>query len=141
MVGNEIAVGLFVHPQLWKLSKENHIKFVQPFAKISGKIMPFWYLITLLSSALLTYILSNKENLSGFWLGLTASVLWLLSIIYTIVALVPINNSVATWNMDNLPEDWEKQRHTWDSLHQIRIVLLVIGFIFLILAVLKGFSV
>jgi Domain of unknown function (DUF1772) len=140
MVGNEIAVGVFVHPKLWTLSNQTHLQAVQPLAQVYGAVMPFWYAGTLLSSIVLTYQLYGLGNAVSFQLGLGASILWLLSILYTLWGPAPINAQVAEWNVAIPPADWLQQRRRWDRLHQWRVVGLIIAFVLITLAGLLGMA-
>lgn len=134
MVGNEIAVGAFVHPQLWKLDDITHAKVSQPLARVFGAFMPLWYAATLITSSFVAYEVRTLSNATSFWFAATAAIIWLFSIVYTIVALVPINNEVAKWNPQNLPENWKERRSHWDQLHVLRISGLLIAFICLAIA-------
>ena len=69
MVGNEITVGVFVHPKLWTLPPATHLQAVQPLARIYGTVMPFWYAATLLVSLLLTYQLHSLPTHNPFRLA------------------------------------------------------------------------
>lgn len=142
MVGNEIAVGVFVHPKLWTLTNSTHLQAVQPLARIYGTVMPFWYAATLLTSLLLTYQLHRLPAAVPFRLALTASILWFLSIVYTLLGLAPINSRVAEWDLNNPPIDWQAQRQRWDTMHQWRVVCLVIAFMTLagLLGLVNGYS-
>jgi hypothetical protein len=62
----------------------------------------------------------------------TAALLWALAIVYSITALVPINNRIASWEKTAPPADWKTFRNQWDRLHRWRVVLLTIAFAFLI---------
>ena len=138
MVGNEIAVGVFVHPKLWTLPAATHLQAVQPLAKIYGTVMPFWYATTLLTSLLLTYQFYSLPTDAPFRLALTASILWLSSIVYTLWCLAPINSRVAKWDINHPPMDWQEQRQRWDTRHQWRVMGLIIAFALLTLAGLLG---
>jgi hypothetical protein len=140
MVGNEIAVGVFVHPKLWTLPAATHLQAVQPLARIYGTVMPFWYAATLLTSLLLTYQLYSLPTDEPFRLALTASILWLLSIVYTLWGLAPINSRVAKWDVNHPPIDWQEERQRWDTRHQWRVAGLVIAFALLTLAGLLGLA-
>jgi hypothetical protein len=61
------------------------------------------------------------------WIA-TSAVLWMLAILYSVTALVPINNRIKS----NPPPDWKTYRRRWDLLHRWRVVLLTIAFAFLI---------
>lgn len=134
MVGNEIAVGVFVHPKLWNLDDATHLRAVQPLARVYGSVMPFWYAATLLTSALLTYLLYGMPVAEPFWLALASSVLWLLSILYTLWGPAPINSRVASWNLSSPPADWKTQRRRWDRLHIWRVLCLIVALGLIMLA-------
>ena len=55
--------------------------------------------------------------------------LWVVSIIYTLTALVPINNRIAAWTEASRPADWKISRSRWDLLHRWRVLLLAVAFI------------
>ena len=134
MVGNEFAVGVFVHPALWKLDDATHARAVQRLAKVLGTVMPFWYASTLILSSIVAYQLYAAGRTNAFHWAAGASVLWLVSIIYTIALPVPINHQVARWNPDALPADWKALRRRWDTLHTIRIVWLIVALVCLAVA-------
>ena len=77
MVGNEIAVGVFVHPKLWTLSRDTHLQAVEPITMIYGVVMPFWYAATLASSLFVSYQLYREANGTASLLALIASGPWL----------------------------------------------------------------
>jgi hypothetical protein len=47
LIGNELCVALFVHPTLYQVADESHLRVAQPLARLLGRIMPFWYFIVL----------------------------------------------------------------------------------------------
>jgi len=55
MTGNEIAVGIFVHPRLSRLDDAVHVRAVQTLAIGLGAAMPFWYALTCLLSLATTF--------------------------------------------------------------------------------------
>src|SRR5277367_935232 len=65
-----------------------------------------------------------------------ASILWLLTIIFTVIFPVPINNRVARWNLDALPVNWREERKHWDRLHAIRVIVLLIALACLVTGIL-----
>ncbi len=56
------------------------------------------------------------------------------AILFSLAALVPINNRVARWTPRNLPEDWNAQERRWDGYHWFRTCGLVVAFALLILS-------
>ena len=55
-------------------------------------------------------------------------------IVFTIGILVPINNRIAAWNAAAPAPGWKRDHKKWDSLHRVRILLLVIAVFVLIYA-------
>ena len=49
--------------------------------------------------------------------------------LYSIIALVPINNRIKS----TPPPDWKTYRRKWDLLHRWRVAILTIAFAFLIM--------
>ena len=136
LVGNEIAVGAFVHPQLWKLEDAVHTRAAQAIARIYGTLAPFWYAATLLLNISVTWTLYRPAPLVEFWLAATAALIWLCVIIWTVLALAPVNAEVAAWKMDDLPANWQQRRVLWDRRHRLRVVLIAVAFLLMTVAIL-----
>ena len=132
LIGNELSVAVFFHPTLTKLPDMVHATAANALARLLGRVMPFWYAATLNLTA--TQVLLHHPFLQAPGLFfLISSVLWTLSIIYTIAGPVPINNRIAAWSLDHLPENWRQDRDRWDQLHHLRVVLLLIALLFQLL--------
>ena len=127
MAGNELAIALFAHPVLYSLPDETHTRTAKALAQRIGTVMPFWYGLNFALNAALTWRLHSVGMLSFNLVGVS-SILALMMIIYTILFLVPINNRVRAWNLEELPADWKRDRQTWDKLHRWRVAVLMIGF-------------
>jgi len=131
MVGNEIAVSAFVHPQLRKLNDSAHAQAVQPLAKVLGKVMPLWYGLALL--LILGAIFEHRPMFRGPGLLITlAAILWAITIVFTITMLVPINNRIANMNPQQPYPTWLQDRCRWDKLHRVRVELLIIAVLILL---------
>ena len=128
----------FFHPLLTRLEDSVHAKAAQALARIYGKVMPFWYAATLITTALVAYKLRPPSPASPFWFAVTAALLWLLSIVYTLIGPAPINTEVTRWNLEALPENWKERRRLWDQLHRLRIVGLIIAFVCLSVACVRA---
>lgn len=128
LVGNELAVAIFVHPTLSRLPDHVHLAGAAALAHILGRAMPFWYALTIVLTSALALVDHRHE---GHWsLPITLSAaLWVLSIVYTITALVPINNRIKSWTEDNRPSNWKVYRSKWDRLHRWRVLLLGVAFL------------
>jgi hypothetical protein len=48
----------------------------------------------------------------------TPAILWMLASVYSLTALVPINNRIASWEESTPPADWKTYRSRWDLLHR-----------------------
>jgi uncharacterized membrane protein len=136
MVGNELAIAVFVHPALDRLADDVHLPAASALARVLGKYMPFWYgLVFLLTLAevLLRWHLWGRWPV---WIAVS-DILWVLAIVYTVVALVPINNRIGSWAQAAPPADWKTFRNRWDLLHRWRVVLLTVAFAFLVVGVIS----
>jgi hypothetical protein len=127
MVGNELAVSAFVHPQMYQLGDECHAASARALARIYGSIMPFWYALTLVLTLGTAFII--QPNRTAFVFAAIASLIWVLVILFTVVRLVPINNQIGQLNLEALPDNWKELRKQWDRLHTVRVVFLVMAFI------------
>lgn len=138
MVGNELAVGVFVHPQIGKLDDATHVRSAQVLARVYGAIMPFWYALGLLLIGITAFHLRNRQPASAFTLAASAAALWAGVIVYTVVNLAPINAEVARWNLDALPGNWQERRRLWDKRHLGRVFVLIVAFALLTFACLAA---
>ena len=134
MVGNELAIAVFVHPTLDQLSVDVHLPAASALALILGRFMPFWYVIVLLLTLAETLVQWHLSSCLPGWFA-ASDILWVLAIVYTVTTLVPINNRIASWTKGNPPADWKKFRSRWDLLHRWRVLLLTVAFAFLIVGV------
>src|SRR6266702_6873951 len=128
MIGNELAVSLFVNPVIWQLEDGSQAKALSLFGGILGKVMPFWYALCLLLMIAETYL---RRHQPGLTLVLIAVVIWIAIIVYTVTTLVPINNRIARL-VDDLPDGWRQEHKKWDMYHRWRILLLVIAMVCLV---------
>jgi hypothetical protein len=134
LAGNELAIAAFVHPSLWKLNDKDHASAAQPLARVTGRIMPFWYAATL---ALVVAVMTVRHvGALSWYLALAAAILVAGSVAFTLgLGLPTINNAVATWDLNAMPSDWKTQRRKWDRLHEIRVVIVILATLFLSAAV------
>lgn len=127
MTGVELSIAAFVHPTLCHLPDAVHVSAATDLARLLGRVMPVWYGLTLALTALVCGV---EWVGSGEWSPyiVLAAVLWVAAIVFSIVALVPINDEVAGWSVDTLPGNWKTYRARWDELHRWRVVLLCVAF-------------
>ena len=138
MVGNELNVAVFLHPSLRRLPDNMHARVRRDFAGLFGRIMPFWYVAVALLSIVLAWIGPSFGSTSGRLL-LAAVILWLVTIVYTVILPAPLNSKFAAWPLESMPADWQAQERRWDRMHAVRMFMLVAAFACLVVsAVLRG---
>jgi uncharacterized membrane protein len=133
ILGNEFSIAAFIHPGL---SRANHLGFlpaIQAFAKLFGKVMPFWMGGTLLVHLMVLWLTWHWPAPGSVWL-LLATILWIAIILFSVLGPVPINDRVKGWDVNKLPGDWEDQRRTWDRLNAIRVAIIFVAFLALLLS-------
>jgi Domain of unknown function (DUF1772) len=133
MIGNELAVSLFVNPVIWQLEDRSQAKALSLFAGTLGTVMPFWYALCLVLMVTESYLRRHQPALT---LLLAAVAIWIAIIVYTVTTLVPINNRIARL-AEALPEGWREEHKTWDTHHRWRILLLTIGMVCLVWGILR----
>lgn len=138
VVGNELAFAAIVHPVLYRLPDPVHFAGANAFAKLLGRVMPFWYALVLVLTASLAVL---EHQSTGSWprLIVLSTGLWVLSIVYSITSLVPINNRIASWTEETRPTNWKSFRSRWDQLHRWRVLLLTTAFALLAAGLLQGY--
>ncbi|HET6979080.1 MAG TPA: DUF1772 domain-containing protein [Pyrinomonadaceae bacterium] len=134
MVGSELAIAVFVHPTLVRLSDDVHLSSASALARVFGRFMPFWYMLVFLLTLAEVLILWRRSGSMPILIA-TSATLWLLASVYSITMLVPINNRIVSWENVTPPADWKTFRRRWDLLHRWRVVLLTIALLFLIVGV------
>jgi uncharacterized membrane protein len=134
MCGSELNVAAFAHPMLNRQSLEVHIPMRSSLARLFGRVMPFWMSgSTLLNLLLLLPLVHLNE--SAWRLAGVAFAIQIFAVVFSLVGPVPINNRIARWTTESLPEDWRAQEHRWDLYHWLRTCGLIVGFAILVLSV------
>lgn len=133
MTGVEIAVGWLIHPSLYRLEPPVHTATAIEIARVQGKVMPVWYAATTILTLFIAVRLFSGSG-TAFGFAASAAFLWIVSIVYTMLGPVRINNEIVVWDSKNPPENWLDKRRAWDRLHAIRIIILLIAFGLLISA-------
>ena len=129
MVGNEFAVSAFFNPAVSQLESTPQAQALSVLAGSLGRAMPVWYGLCLALLALESFLHRRQAALVPL---LTATLIWVGVIILTITVLVPINNRIASLNTAAPTPGWKEQHRKWDSLHRIRILLLLVALLALI---------
>jgi uncharacterized membrane protein len=124
MVGNEVALSAFANPAIWQLENGSQAQGLSLLARSLGKVMPVWYGLCLALLGLQSFLHRHQAALV---LLLTATLIWAGVVVFSIAMLVPINNRIASLNTAALTPGWKRDHKKWDSLHRIRILLLVVA--------------
>jgi uncharacterized membrane protein len=125
MTGTELAVSAFFNPAIWQLESSPQAQGLALLARSLGRLMPVWYVLCLALLALETFL--HRQG-AAFVPLVTATLIWVAVIVFTISMLVPINNRVAAWNPASPAPGWKQDHRKWDSLHRLRILLLTVAF-------------
>lgn len=125
LLGVEFSVSVFINPVMRQLDTEPQAKALSLFAELLGRVMPFWYGACLLLLAVQAWL---HRGTAVYCLLLTAALLWLGAIVFSIAVLVPINNRIAARSAEN----WQEQHRRWNNLHGLRVLLLAVAAFLLI---------
>ncbi|MFE4215049.1 anthrone oxygenase family protein [Streptomyces sp. NPDC056844] len=131
MVGVEFAVAVFVNPILDRLPDNGGLAARSDGARVLGRVMPFWYIGSMALGAVWAVSAWGGDEVG---LVVAGAALLALSVVMSIVLLVPINSRVATWSHEGVPEDWKEQMARWDRFHHARVAVLVLAFSLLTIA-------
>ena len=124
MVGNELAVAAFFNPAAWRLESKPQAQALPILAGSLGRVMPVWYGLCFGLLGLELFLHRHQPVLVPL---LTATLIWVGVIIFSISALVPINNRIASLNTTAPTPGWKQDHKKWDSLHRVRILLLALA--------------
>jgi hypothetical protein len=130
LVGNEICIAVFVHPIFYKLPEECHLRTAQPVAKLLGAVMPFWYIAVVALTAAEGYV-SRGASPRALHLLEAAAGIFMLSIVFTLLGPVPLNNQIARMVPERPPRNWLALRKRWDRLHAMRVAIILVALIVL----------
>ena len=93
--------------------------------RMLGAVMPFWYVGSLVLSAV--WAIAGWHQ-PGTGLVVIAAALLIVSVVMSVLLLVPINNRGKTWTVENRPEDWKEQMNRWDRFHYVRVAVIIAAF-------------
>jgi uncharacterized membrane protein len=133
MVGSELNVAAFAHPAFNRQPLEVHIRVRSCFARIFGRVMPFWMSGSTLLNLLLLFPFEHLNH-SARQLTAIALAIQVAAVIFSLTGPVPINNRIAKWTVDSLPNNWTEQEHRWDLYHWLRTTGLAVAFGILVLS-------
>jgi len=125
MVGVEFSVA-FVMNRIFNALPEDSGQLGRAHGgRMLGAVMPFWYVGSLALSAVWAVAAWHHP---GTGLVVTAAALLIVSVIMSVLLLVPINNRGKTWTPENRPADWKEQMNRWDRFHYVRVAVIITAF-------------
>jgi len=131
LVGVEFSVA-FVLTRIFNALPEDSNQLGRSHGgRMLGALMPFWYIGSLVLAV--TWALTTWGR-PGTALIVAGAAMLLLSVIMSVLLLVPINNRGKTWTPENRPADWKQQMRRWDRYHYARVAVLIAGFVLLVIA-------
>ncbi|AXL92903.1 DUF1772 domain-containing protein [Streptomyces sp. CB09001] len=131
MVGVEFSVA-FVMNRIFNALPEDSDQLARAHGgRMLGALMPFWYIGSLVLSAI--WAVAGWDR-SGAGLVVIAAALLIVSVVMSLLLLVPINNQGKTWTPENRPADWKEQMNRWDRYHYVRVAVIVVAFACLVTA-------
>ncbi|MFF2752088.1 anthrone oxygenase family protein [Kitasatospora sp. NPDC058048] len=131
MVGVEFSVAFVINRILDALPEDSGQLGRAHGGRMLGALMPFWYIGSLALSAVWAVAGWHRP---GAGLVVVAGALLIVSVIMSVLLLVPINNRGKTWTPENRPADWKQQMRRWDRFHYVRVAVIVAAFTLLVTA-------
>ncbi|MET7759214.1 DUF1772 domain-containing protein [Streptomyces sp. NPDC005389] len=131
MVGVEFSVAFIMNRILDALPEDSGQLGHAHGGRMLGALMPVWYIGSLVLVAI--WAVAGRHH-DGVGLVVTAGGLLILSVVMSILLLVPINNRNKTWTPDNRPADWKEQLQRWNRYHYVRVAVIIAAFTLLVTA-------
>ena len=125
MVGVEFAVAVVLNRIFNALPEDAGQLGRAHGGRMLGAVMPFWYIGSLVLSAVWAIAGWHRH---GAGLVVIAAALLIVSVLMSVLLLVPINNRSKTWTPENRPEDWKEQSNRWDRYHYARVAVIIAAF-------------
>ncbi|WP_445515248.1 anthrone oxygenase family protein [Streptomyces sp. NEAU-174] len=131
MVGVEFSVAFIMNRILNALPDDSAQLGHAHGGRMLGALMPFWYIGSLVLSAI--WAVAGWHH-HGAGLVVTAAGLLIVSVVMSMLLLVPINNRNKTWTPENRPADWKQQLDRWGRYHYLRVAVIIAAFTLLVVA-------
>ncbi|MFD5323480.1 DUF1772 domain-containing protein [Streptomyces sp. NPDC127092] len=131
MVGVEFSVAFVINPILNALPEDSGQLGRAHGGRMLGALMPVWYIGSLVLVAVWA-VAGWRHDGAGLVVG--AGVLLIVSVVMSVLLLVPINNRGKTWTPENRPADWKQQMNRWDRYHYVRVAVIIAAFTLLVTA-------
>jgi len=133
MCGSELNVGAFAHPTLNAQTMDVHVPVRAAFARLFGRIMPFWMVASVLLNLVLLVPFVGLRG-AAWRLSAIAFAIQASAALFSIIFPVHINNRIMRWTPATIPQDWRAQERRWDAFHSFRTLGLIASFVVLTLS-------
>ncbi|MEV6264810.1 DUF1772 domain-containing protein [Streptomyces sp. NPDC051784] len=131
MVGVEFSVAFVMNPIFKGLPEDSGQLGRAHGGRMLGAVMPVWYFSSL--ALVVVWAVAGWHD-QGVGLVVASGVLMVVSVVMSLLVLVPINNRGKTWTPENRPADWKQQTDTWDRYHYVRVAVLIAALVLLVAA-------
>jgi len=125
MVGVEFSVAFIVSRILDALPDDSSQLGHAHGGRMLGALMPFWYIGSLVLSAVWAVAARHHHGTDRAQDERSDVIV---SVVMSILLLVPINNRNKTWTPENRPADWREQLNRWNRFHYIRVAVIIAAF-------------
>ncbi|MFJ1568623.1 anthrone oxygenase family protein [Streptomyces erythrochromogenes] len=125
MVGVEFSVAFVINRILNALPEDSGQLGRSHGGRMLGAVMPVWYIASLVLVAVWAVAGWHRP---GAGLVVTAGALLILSVVMSLLLLVPINDRGKTWTPENRPADWKEQMNRWERYHYVRVAVIIAAF-------------
>lgn len=131
MVGVEFSVAFIMSRILNALPEDSAQLGHAHGGRMLGAVMPVWYIGSLVLVAI--WAVAGWQH-HGTGLVIAAGALLILSVVMSLLLLVPINNRGKRWTPENRPADWREQLNRWERWHYVRVAVIIAAFTLLVAA-------
>jgi hypothetical protein len=135
MVGVEFFVAVFFEMILAGLPAGSALEARAAGGRILGRVMPFWYVASLILVAGLAAAATGGTATSA---AIAAAALLVVSVVMSVTLLVPINNRNKTWTAEDHPDDHREQGQRWMHLHYVRVAVIIAALVLTLVAATVG---
>ncbi|NEB04284.1 DUF1772 domain-containing protein [Streptomyces sp. SID13726] len=132
MVGVEFSVAFVMNRILDALPEDSGQLGHAHGGRMLGAVMPVWYIGSLVLVGV--WAAAGWSGDDGTGLVVTSGALLIVSVLMSVLLLVPINDRNKTWTPENRPADWKRQLDRWGRLHHVRLAVIGGAFVLLVAA-------
>lgn len=102
-----------------------------------GTIMAILMPAALLAVLPVLYLLYRQRSKAFYW-TLAGWLLFIITLLITLIVEVPIDNQIEGWTVASLPANWQQLRDRWEWFHALRSWVAVFGLALLLVGALWG---